>query len=185
MAEPDEKAPETPQEAAGAPADDLAGLDPHVRQLVEHERGETSRAHAESAGRRHEIADLRKQLEKLQRERESDQDRAIREAVEHATGEMRTYYERQLATLTIQAQAADRFQDPGDAVRMLDLDELLAETDTAKRQAAVEKALAALLEAKPYLARGAANHRPLVSQGARTEQTGRPTREGDWLRGRR
>ncbi len=168
----------------------VAGLDERARRLIE-------RANTEAARFRHELRTSQEQAEqanarltRLEREHESEQERVIREAEErgHASAQgeidkLRASYERQLATLAIKARAADRFADPDDAIRLLPLDELLAEPDERTRDQRIDKALADLLEAKPYLARDQARRPPLVTQGGRSEQpNGRP-RERSWLRG--
>ena len=171
----------TPQ--TGGEDDELAGLDDHARRMVE-------RANSQAAAFRHELRSAQQAYERLQRQHESEQERAIREAEERGrqaaqadTNRIVAEYERRLATAAIRARAAGGFADPDDAVRMLDLDQLLAERDERRREQQVDKALAALLEAKPYLARERERAGVLISQGGRSQPPdGRP-RERSWLRG--
>lgn len=175
--------PETPPAAPPAEPDELAGLSPEARRLVE-------RANNEAGARRKELQEARQALEDLQRRHETEQQRAIREAEERGRSAGRTERDdevagvrRESATFAIKARAADRFADPDDAVRLLPLDELLGEPDAAKRDAAVDRALDELLTAKPYLGREQRPPQPLVSQGGRSDApNGRP-RERSWLRG--
>jgi len=188
MPDPDPASNDTPPGPPTPQPDELAGLDEHARRLVE-------RANSEAAAFRHELREAketaRQAIERLgavERSHESEQDRAVREAEERGRSaaqaeidELRAGYERQLAISAIKARAAGRFADPDDAVRLLALDELLAEPDQQRRDQQVEKALTDLLEAKPYLARE--TRRPLVTPGGRSEPpNGRP-RERSWLRG--
>jgi len=193
MADQPDTTPTTTVEPPAPEVDDdayVAGLDERARRLIE-------RANTEAARFRHELRDsqqdaeqARERLTALEREHESEQERVVREAEErgHASAQgeieqLRASYERQLATMAIKATAADRFTDPDDAIRLLPLDELLAEPDEHKRDQRIEKALSDLLDAKPYLARDSGRRAPLVSQGGRSEQpNGRP-RERSWLRG--
>jgi hypothetical protein len=139
---------------------------------------------------RHELVESRRALERLQKQHETEQERLVREAEERgrqtATTEHQTAvlgYERQFVTLAIQARAADRFNDPQDAVLNLAIDELVEERDEKRRRDKIDKALTELLTAKPWLAKKPERSGSVITQGARTEQpNGRP-RERSWLRG--
>ncbi|HKE75083.1 MAG TPA: hypothetical protein VKB57_15780 [Acidimicrobiales bacterium] len=178
---PTEPAPPDPEPTPPDSDDELSGLDDRARRLVD-------RANTEAARFRHEARRAEEQLQALQREHETEQERLVREAEDRGRQEgqaeverITADFQRQLATMAIKAKAADRFNDAADAVLHLPLDELLAIDNEATRDQAVDKALADLLEAKPYLGRG--ERRPLVTQGGRSEQpNGRP-RERSWLRG--
>jgi hypothetical protein len=180
---PAETPPADTQPPAGGDNDDLAGMGAdELRRVLE-------RTRSEAAGHRHEAREARERLERLQRQHETEQERRTREAYERGRTEQKADddralagKDREIATMGIRAKAADRFRDPDDAVRLLPLDELLAEPDAGRRDTAVDKAIAGLLEAKPYLGREA-DRRPLVTQGGRSEPPdGRP-RERHWLRG--
>jgi flagellar biosynthesis/type III secretory pathway protein FliH len=189
--EPTEPRPD-PEPTPPEPDDELTDLDDRARRYVQ-------TARSEAAAYRHERNELRQRaqtaeerLQALEREHESEQEKLVREAEERGRQEgqaevdkLTADFQRQLATMAIKAKAADRFNDANDAVAALreagTLDDLLSEPDERKRDQAVDKALADLLEAKPYLGRG--ERRPLVTQGGRSEQpNGRP-RERSWLRG--
>ncbi len=189
----DEPEPTTTTPPPSADVDDdayVAGLDERAQRLIERANTEAARFRHELRSSQEQAEQARDRLTALERQHESEQERVIREAEErgHASAQgeidqLRASYERQLATLAIKARAADRFTDPDDAIRLLPLDELLAEPDDQRRDQRIEKALADLLEAKPYLARDSGRRAPLVSQGGRSEQpNGRP-RERSWLRG--
>jgi chromosome segregation ATPase len=175
MAE-DEAAPEATVEA------------PHADKTADQLREELVRSNAENAGRRHEIERLEARIQKMERDSETEQERRDRETEERIRAEVAVGYEQRLIVKDVEAKAGPVFADPADAVAQLEhsgaLAGLLEIDDPAKRDQAVAKALEELLQAKPYLGRGQQNHRPLVSQGARTEQTGRPQVPGGWLRGR-
>src|SRR5262245_37788369 len=179
---PTEPAPPDPEPTPPDTDDELSGLDDRARRLVD-------RANTEAARFRHEARRAEEQLQALQREHETEQERVVREAEERGRQQgqaevekITADFERRLATMAIKAKAADRFNDPDDAVLHLPLDELLAIENEKARTNAVDKALEDLLTAKPYLGRGD-GRRPLVTQGGRSEQpNGRP-RERSWLRG--
>jgi hypothetical protein len=174
--------PGTPPPESSPTDDELAGLDERARRLID-------RANAESAGRRHERDELRAELEKLQREHESVQERRDREAYERGQREGVSEIQKQLddahrANLTLQITGwiADKVIDPDVVIGLLPLDVLRVIDDLGERRAAVDRAVDELLRDKAYLAK--ANKPPLVTQGARSagQPNGRP-RERSWLRG--
>ena len=181
----------TPSSPASVPPpdDELAGLDDRARAIVEHYVTRANDASGEAARHRHEAREARERLQTLERERETEQERRDREISERERAAGRAERDdevaglrRQIATGDIRVRAAGRFADPEDAVRMLDVDSLLQETDEGKRSQLVDAALTELLRSKPYLARES-ERGSLVTQGARSASpTGRP-RERSWLRG--
>lgn len=176
------------------PDDDDAYIRQHGDQrlvdLFEHKNSEAAMRRRELRDAQEALQRERDQREQLEREHESEQQRVVREAEdrgrEAAAGErdeLAATYDRKLAIAAIERNAAGKFADPSDAVRLLPLDELLSETDERKRDSRVEQALIKLLESKPYLAREPTPRPPLVTQGPRSEQRqdGRQ-RERSWLR---
>jgi hypothetical protein len=174
---------EPPTPPATPPADELAGLDDNARMLVE-------RANSEAAAMRHNLRESQAALEALQRKHESEQEKMIREAEDRGRQAANvdyqqaiTGYERRLAEFAIVARAAERFNDPGDAVLNLAVDEIVAETDQQRRYEKIDKALTTLLEQKPYLGRTSIVPRqPLVTQGGRSEPPNGKSRDRQWLR---
>jgi hypothetical protein len=180
--------PESPASST-PPADELAGLDDRTRAIVERYVTRANDASSEAARHRHEAREARERLQTLERERETEQERRDRETAERERAAGRAERDdevaglrRQIATADIRVRAAGRFADPDDAVRMLDVDALLRETDERRRADAVDTALTALLEAKPYLAREK-ERGPLMTQGGRSTPPERRARERSWLRG--
>jgi len=181
------KPPETPPEPAPPDTDDdayIAGLDDRARRLIE-------RSNTEAARFRHELRSTEEQFEALKRKHESEDEKRVREIEERVRAENKAEvdkvtadYERRLATQAIKTKAAGRFNDANDAVAALreagTLDALLA-TDGQKRDQAVDKALADLLEAKPYLGRNG-DRRPTMTPGGRSDQPNSRPRERSWLR---
>jgi hypothetical protein len=180
--------PESP--ASSNPlADELAGLDDRTRAIVERYVTRANDASSEAARHRHEAREARERLQTLERERETEQERRDRETAERERAAGRAERDdevaalhRQIATGDIRVRAAGRFADPEDAVRMLDVDALLA-TPEAERVAAVDAALGKLLETKPYLARQSEPRPGLMTQGGRSTPPGGRARERSWLRG--
>jgi hypothetical protein len=132
--------------------------------------------------------ETRKELEQLRAERESAEEKAVREAVDAARGEERAKWQRRLVEAQVAARAAGKLTDPADAVHLLSVDELLAEEDEDKRERLMDKALDELVEQKPYLALNGTREREsgrLVTQGARSRApvTGDKTAD-DWFRSR-
>jgi hypothetical protein len=188
--EPPAAPPPEPPAPPSAPTDgDLAGLDDRARAVVERYATRANDASGEAARYRHELRETQERLTRLERERETEQERRDREVGERERAAGRSERDdevaglrREVATGSIRVRAAGRFADPEDAVRMIDLDSLLAEQDERKRAELVDKALEDLLKSKPYLARER-ERGPLVTQGGRsTPPDGRP-RERSWLRG--
>jgi hypothetical protein len=182
--------PEPPAAPPSAPTDgELAGLDDRTRAVVERYITRANDASGEAGRYRHELRETQERLTKLERERETEQERRDREVGERERAAGRAERDdevsglrREVATAAIRVRAAGRFADPEDAVRMLDLDSILAEHDERKRVDLTDRALDDLLKAKPYLARER-ERGPLVTQGGRSQPPdGRP-RERSWLRG--
>lgn len=179
---------ETPPAAPPAtppatPDDELAGLDDNARRLVE-------RANSEAAAMRHDLRESQAALERMQRDHETAQDRLIREAedrgrqsagIDHERAIQE--YERRLVTLAVEARAANRFNDPQDAILNLPIDDLVSERDERQRMVKIDAALDGLLKAKPYLERKSDRTAPLVTQGGRSERGNGQGRERSWLRG--
>jgi hypothetical protein len=180
---PEGTPPAEPPAPPATPPDPLAGLDDNARMLVE-------RANSEAAAMRHSLRENQAALEALQRKHESEQEKMIREAEERGRKAANvdheqtiTGYERRLAEFAIHARAAERFNDPGDAVLNLSVDEIVAETDPQRRNEKIDNALTTLLEQKPYLGRSAPPPRqPLVTQGGRSEPPNGKSRDRQWLR---
>ena len=191
--EPEQTELETKQEPEPKPTDDLEGLDDRARAIVEDARRDAAKSRRDLRAAQSAADEARKQAETIRSQHESEQEKAIREAVEQARGEERSKWQRDLLEAQVTAQAAGKLADPDDAISLLPLEDLLAEEDAERRKAKVEKAIADLLEQKPYLAAGAnggddrGRGRELVTQGPRSDA---PTKTedrsaDDWLRSAR
>jgi hypothetical protein len=171
------------------------------QQLESESKGETTPEQVEEARReavkyRRDLRaaqaahdETRKELEQLRAENESSQEKAVREAVEAARSEEAQRWAHKLLEAEVAVRAAGKLADPGDAIRLLAVDDLLSEQDEQARAKKVDQALDDLLEAKPYLAaNGQTRERStggLITQGARSTQA--PKAEGspdDWFRRR-
>jgi hypothetical protein len=127
---------------------------------------------------------LRADLERRRVESESEQERAIREAVEAKEQELRTEFAAERLHLRLRERAASKLRDPRDAVLHLG-DTVNADADDA----AIDKALDELIAERDYLAAPADNggrEAGLVTQGARSERPGggRESSPDDWIRAR-
>jgi hypothetical protein len=140
-----------------------------------------------------EAGDYRRKLRKAELELErarteglSEQERAVAEAELRGRQEASAEHGRKLLEAQLRAAAAGKLQDPGDALRYLDLEALLDE-ELDDRELA--KRVDRLVEDKPYLAvaNGDAGGKRVGvrSQGARTAPGGTKEADADgsaWLR---
>jgi hypothetical protein len=139
-----------------------------------------------------EAGDYRRKLRKAELELErarteglSEQERAVAEAELRGRQEASAEHGRKLLEAQLRAAAAGKLQDPGDALRYLDLEALLDE-ELDDRELA--KRVDRLVEDKPYLAVANGDEGKRVgvrSQGARTAPGGTKEADADgsaWLR---
>ena len=96
------------------------------------------------------LSQLESEAEEARKAAMTEQERALEEAVEAARVEERNRFKAQRLTDKVVARAARFFNDPADAVRLVDTSEI--DVDSADADAAIDDRLKALLEAKPYLA---------------------------------
>lgn len=142
--------------------------------------------HRRKARAAEQVADeLRTEVERLRQQSESEQEKAVREAVEAERTRLTAEFATERLQNRLRARAAGRLADPEDAVMHLGTT-LTPDADDA----AIDKALADLLEHKAYLAAGVANGEgergQLVTQGARSTAPSRTEQSPDaWLRSRK
>lgn len=162
---------------------------------VEAIRADPAGAARREAKLRAEAADYRRKLREVEQERDElkragldDTERAVAEAEARGRAAAEAEHARRTLEAEIRAAAAGKLQDPADAIRYLDVDDLLARDDAARE---LPKAITKLLDDKPYLAvangDGAAGTRGVrrSSQGARTQPGGDRSTDVDgdaWLR---
>lgn len=129
-----------------------------------------SRKHEREAKKaRREAEDLRKQLAEREEAGKSEQEKALekarQEAADAAKAEVTGAMRKRILHAEIRAQAAGKFADPDDAIRLLDLDDEDVFDDKGDvKSADLSKALDGLLERKPHLK--ANGHRPSGSSDA-------------------
>ncbi len=124
-------------------------------------------------------------LRKLEKSVQSDQEKAIAVARDEARAEVVGEYETKLLRSAVAARAALVMADPSDSI-LLDVDGLVSDD-----AAAIDAALAVLLEAKPHLARAngdgrSSSSRKGIDQGPRGKVAGpgvQETSPDGWLRG--
>jgi uncharacterized membrane protein YccC len=175
-------------EAPDAPPDDLADLDENARRLVEAARRDAADARSESATHRRLAKEAEDARAKLARQHESEQERRDRETEERIRAAVAGEYEPQLTALRlenlderIKVRAAGRFADPDDAPLYVDRT-ALAGVEPGKRDAAIDRALADVLERKAHLGLAQSTPGLLVSQGARSQQPDGRAERRSWLR---
>lgn len=150
----------------------------------------TSETNKDAANWRKKHRQLEGELTSLREESMGEQEKAIeqarREEREKVTRELRT----EIVAAEVQAIAGSRFRDSDDALRHIDLVELVDVDDTNARKRSITRALEQLLEAKPYLAvdNGTDTSRGARTQGVRTrmsETSSSKDDDSDWLRSAR
>lgn len=133
-----ETAPAAPAEEEEVDWKDMARK--HEKRWKEHSK----RANAAEA-----------ELAKLKEASQSEQDKAIAAARKEATEQATAGFQDKIVRAEIRAQAAGKFADPDDAVRLLDLDDLeVFDSEGEVQLGILSKALDALLERKPHLRAG-------------------------------
>jgi hypothetical protein len=124
-----------------------------------------------------QIADLAAQLDAIRVEQMTDQEKALAvarsEAAETAKVETAATYERRLLEATVKAQAAGRFRDPADALRLLDLTDIPRGDDGVIDDAAIGAALDQILSEKPYLGTDQTPSWPAGDQGPQGPEAAR------------
>lgn len=112
-----------------------------------------------------ELEDARARLAKIEEANQTEQERALeqarKEAAEQARSEVDGRYRKKILRAEIRAQAAGKFADPDDAIRLLDLEDDDVFDDEGEVQTAVlTNALDDLLERKPHLRADTGSGRP-------------------------
>lgn len=124
-----------------------------------------------------QMKDLAAQLDAIRAEQMTDQEKALAaarsEAAAAATAETAAQYERRLLEATVKAQAAGRFRDPADALKLIDLTDLPRGDDGVIDDSAIGVALDAILAEKPYLATDSAPKWPDGDQGPQGSEVAR------------
>lgn len=124
-----------------------------------------------------QIADLAAQLDAIRVEQMTDQEKALAaarsEAADAAKAETVATYERRLLEATVKAQAAGRFRDPADALRLIDLTDLPRGDDGVIDDATIAAALDQILTEKPYLGTDQTPSWPAGDQGPQGPEAAR------------
>lgn len=131
----------------------------------------------ENKALRDRMKETEAQLEQMREAQMSEQEKVISEARKQAAEEVEGHYKGLLAQERVRTAAANILNDPEDAIRFLD-----PGTYDVNDAESISAALAALVEAKPYLARtdGPAPRVPSIDQGPQGEQP--PQASGnEWL----
>lgn len=120
-----------------------------------HARKHERRAKQEAA----RAAELEARLAELENASKSEQEKALeqarKEAADAVKAEVTSTFRQKILKAEIRAQAAGKFHDPDDAIRLLDLEDSDVFDDEGEVQTdALTAALDALLERKPHLRAG-------------------------------
>jgi hypothetical protein len=178
---PDEKPPE---ETAPADNGDNGDNGDNDGGDVEGLRREAAKWRRELRAAQKANDDLRAELERNRVENESEQERAIREAVEAARAEWDTEHAAERLHSRLRVRAAGKLRDAEDAVLHLG-----GTLDTTADDAAIDEAIDELIKQRDYLAAPAGGNGErggLVTQGARSQAPGsnREQTPDDWIRNR-
>jgi hypothetical protein len=108
----------------------------------------------------------------------TDAEKAVQAAKEEGRAEAVKEMAGRLVETEVRAAAAGKLADPADAVRLLDVAEFVGDDGTIDR-AAIDSAIAELVESKPYLAaeKASSNGHHKAPQGTRPGAT--PEADGD------
>lgn len=159
----------TPPEGEENEGDGTEGLSPE--DLVKLNQ----KANREAKALRERLKAAEAEAERLRKEAMSEQERAIAEAREEAAAEIRAEYEAKLLERSVRAIASTRLNDPEDAWRLIDFEDVDAEDEKA-----IEKAIDDLVKAKPYLARKRGGNG--IDQGPHGSTPAGGSGGNDWLR---
>lgn len=94
--------------------------------------------------------ELEAELNQYREASQSETEKAINAARREAEQQTAAKYQRQIATAEVRAAAGGKLQDPNDAVRLIDLDEFIAQDGTVDTSG-INDAIAQLVKDKPYL----------------------------------
>lgn len=143
----------TPTPEAPSAVDGVLGADPVTPE------GEPTPEPEDVDALKRAIAAERKRSERAERElaelrksQMSESEAALAEAKAVGRAEALTEVNGRLLAAEVRAHAADKLADPGDAVRLLDLDDL-TNGDGGPDAKAIDAAIETLVKAKPYLAK--------------------------------
>ena len=178
-----DRSPETPEPDAPE-TDPPEGGDGEGDDEVARLRRENAKHRREARAAQQEADRLRADAERRRVENESEQERAVREAVEAARAEWDSEHAGERLHSRLRVRAAAKLRDAEDAVLHLG-GTLAVDADDAT----IDEAIDELIKQRDYLAAPAPNggERPgLVTQGARSEApgAGRETTPDDWIRSR-
>ena len=157
-------APDTGTEDTATPADLAAEVDKWKALARKHETT------AKATG---------KELTKLQTATQSETERAIAQARTEARAEVLSEANARVVTATVLTEAAGKLADPTDAVALIDMGQFEVDDTGNVDKAAVTRAVAALLKAKPHLA---ANRAPAPLPGAKGTTNAQGGSVNYWLR---
>ena len=131
--------------------------------------------------RKHEAAakGASKELDKLREASQSETEKAISRARDEARTEVLAMANQRVVTAAVLTEAAGKLADPTDAVALVDLEQFEVDDAGNVDQAAVARAVSALLKAKPHLA---AERKPGPLPGAKGTTNAEGGTVNDWLR---
>lgn len=164
MAEEETAVEETVEDAATVDETEDEPLRPEGKKALE-----ATKARLKAANAKAKAAEER--AEALASAQMSEQEKAVEAARKEASETSSSKYRTRIITSEIKAAAGGKLADPGDAVRLLDLNQFELDDNDELDPQALEKAIAGLLKAKPYLAADKPRFTGSADQGARSTPT--------------
>ncbi|WP_181442265.1 hypothetical protein [Streptomyces tateyamensis] len=164
--DPTPPAPPTPT-GTDSGADDEAALGDAGKRALERVKAERAAAKAEAAAEKQRADDLAAKVAAFEDEKRTDLEKA--QAAADTAAKQAAAATARAVRAEVKAMAATSFADPSDATALLDLTQYTSSTGEIDA-ARIATDLAALLQAKPHLAKPAttpAGPRPDAGQGAR------------------
>ena len=135
----DSQAPATAQEGSGQPQAAQA-----TGEATQEATTEVKKLRSEATNLRRRLKEQEDELARLQEATQTEQERAISKAVREARKEWDAEHRATLLPERVQARAASKVADPGDALALMDLTNLDPDDPDG-----IDAAVDALLEAKP------------------------------------
>lgn len=163
-----------PVEPEGDPPEEID--DPvKLKSLFDKKKAENVNLRSRATTAEERASKAEKALEEYQQQTMTDTEKLIEAAKKEATEEVDGRYQVLLKTERLRARASGKVNDPDDAIRLLDLDAIdLDDTD------GMDKAIADLIKAKPYLA--AKYQVPQIDQGPQGKEVDVKEDASSWLR---
>jgi hypothetical protein len=173
--DPDPGSGDPPEPTGDDPAND-PGLGDAGKRALDQERRARRAAEQQAKEQAAQLDALQKQIDELNRQNQSEEERRIADAVAAATADVTATFEQQLAakerqllTSRLSAAAAGKLTNPADALAFISLDDLDRDGEGNVTDETLSGAVEKLREERPYLAATAGKGGGSADQGRRSD----------------